>query len=156
MDRFVGKYAPHFYAVLRIVAGLMFALHGSQKLFGFPPSSRPAAPLNALMAFGGVIEFVGGLMIAFGLLAGFAAFIASGMMAVAYFMAHASRGFSPVVGGASSPYSQLELIFLPIANGGELAVLYCFIFLYIAARGSGVWSIDSLTGRTRTAPVADS
>ncbi len=138
MDRFLGKYAPYFYAVLRIVAGLMFALHGSQKLFGYPPSSRPAGPLNALMTFGGVIEFVGGLMIAFGLLAGFAAFVASGMMAVAYFMAHASRGF------------------LPIVNGGELAVLYCFIFLYIAARGSGVWSIDSLTGRTRTAPVADS
>ncbi|MBA2503935.1 MAG: DoxX family protein [Pyrinomonadaceae bacterium] len=138
MNRFLGKYAPYFYAVLRIVTGLMFALHGSQKLFGFPPSSRPAMPLNALMTFGGIIEFVGGLMIAFGLLAGFAAFIASGMMAVAYFMAHAPSGF------------------LPIVNGGELAVLYCFLFLYIAARGSGVWSIDSLIGRTRAEPVADS
>ena len=138
MDRFLGKYAPYLYAVLRIVAGLMFALHGSQKLFGYPPSSRPAMPLNALMTFGGIIEFVGGLMIAFGLLAGFAAFIASGMMAAAYFMAHASLDK-----------------FLPIVNGGELAVIYCFLFLYIAARGSGAWSIDSLIGRTRrTEPVA--
>lgn len=129
MDRFLRKYAPYIYAILRIVAGLMFALHGSQKLLGVPASKGPAMPLNALLAFAGVIELVGGLMIAFGFLASIAAFIASGQMAVAYFMVHAPGGF------------------LPVVNGGELAVFYCFLFLYIAARGSGVWSIDSLFGR---------
>jgi len=129
MDRFLGKFSPYVYAILRIVSGLMFASYGSQKLFGFPPSSQPGAPLDAMMTLAGVIELVGGLMIAFGFLTSIAAFIASGQMAVAYFMAHASKGF------------------LPIQNGGVPAVLFCFLFLYIAARGSGVWSIDSLIGR---------
>ncbi|CAA9282806.1 MAG: COG2259: Predicted membrane protein [uncultured Cytophagales bacterium] len=128
MERFLGKYAPYLYALLRIVAGLMFAMHGSQKLFGFPGGKDPV-PLVSLFGLGGVIELVGGLMIAFGLLASPAAFIASGMMAVAYFMAHAPQGA------------------LPILNGGETAVLYCFLFLYIAARGSGVWSVDAARRR---------
>src|SRR5262245_21880891 len=126
MDRYLGKYSPYLYAILRIVAGLMFAMHGSQKLFG-APGARSPVPLNSLMGLAGVIEFFGGLMIALGLLTGYAAFIASGQMAFAYFMAHAKNGF------------------LPIINQGELAALYCFVFLYIAARGSGVWSIDALT-----------
>ena len=83
------------------------------------------------MAVGGIIEFVGGLMILLGLFAGFAAFIASGMMVVAYFMAHASSGF------------------LPLVNRGELAVIYCFVFLYIASRGAGIWSLDSLLFRKK-------
>jgi len=128
MERFLGPYAPYLYALLRIVAGLLFAMHGSQKLLGFPGGKDPVA-LFSLMGLGGVIEMVGGLMIAFGLLASPAAFIASGMMAVAYFMAHAPQGA------------------LPILNGGEPAVLYCFLFLYIAARGSGVWSLDALRRR---------
>lgn len=128
MERFLGKYAPYLYALLRIVAGLLFAMHGSQKLLGFPGGKDPVA-LFSLMGLAGVIELVGGLMIAFGLLASPAAFIASGMMAVAYFMAHAPQGA------------------LPILNGGEPAVLYCFLFLYIAARGSGVWSVDAARRR---------
>ena len=130
MERFLGRFEPYIYALLRIITGFLFVWHGSQKLFAFPPPKQ-AMPLNALMAVGGAIEFFGGLMILLGLFAGFAAFIASGMMAVAYFMAHASRGF------------------LPVENGGELAVLYCFVFLYIAARGSGIWSLDSLLFRNK-------
>lgn len=128
MERFLGKYAPYLYALLRIVAGLMFAMHGSQKLLGFPGGQDPV-PLFSLFGLAGVIELVGGLMIAFGFLASPAAFIASGMMAVAYFMAHAPQGA------------------LPILNGGEPAVLYCFLFLYIAAQGSGVWSVDAAKRR---------
>ena len=134
MTTLLGKYSPYLYAVVRIVAGLMFAMHGTQKLLGIP-GDRPPAALASLMGFGGVIELVGGLMIAVGFFAGYAAFIASGMMAVAFFMAHFPRGV------------------LPILNGGELAVLYCFLFLYIAAHGSGVWSVDSIIGRTRARPV---
>ena len=130
MDKFLGRYSPYIYAMLRIVAGLMFAMHGSQKLFGIP-GNKPPLPLASLLGVGGAIELITGLMIALGLLAGYAAFIASGEMAVAYFMTHASQGF------------------LPIVNHGELAVLYCFLFLYIAARGSGVWSLDALLERTR-------
>ncbi|HXG84320.1 MAG TPA: DoxX family protein [Pyrinomonadaceae bacterium] len=132
MERFLGRYEPYFYAILRIVTGFMFMLHGAQKLFGFPPSGKPAQPLGAFMTFAGVLEFVLGLMVMLGLLAGFAAFIASGMMAVAYFMAHQPQGA------------------LPIQNMGEPAVLYCFIFLYIAARGAGVLSIDNSMNRNNS------
>ncbi len=129
MERFLGRYESYFYALLRIVTGFMFTLHGAQKLFGFPPSGKPAQPLGAFMTFAGVLELALGLMVMLGVFAGFAAFIASGMMAVAYFMAHQPQGA------------------LPIQNGGELAVPYCFIFLYIAARGAGVWSVDSVINR---------
>lgn len=131
MERFLGRFEPYIYAIFRIIMGFLFMWHGSQKLFGYPASGQPGQSLNTLMAVGGIIEFVGGLMIMIGLFAGFAAFLASGMMAVAYFMAHAAGGF------------------LPIVNKGESAVLYCFAFLYIAARGSGVWSVDSLFGNKR-------
>ncbi|HET8645024.1 MAG TPA: DoxX family protein [Vicinamibacteria bacterium] len=122
MERWLGRYGDVAYALLRFVAGAMFALHGAQKLFGFlgPPMTSQTMPLIA-----GVIELVGGLMIALGLQAGWAAFIASGEMAVAYFMVHAPGGFWPTV------------------NKGELAVLYCFVFLYIATRGSGPYSLDA-------------
>jgi len=130
MTRFLGNYSPHFYALLRIVAGLLFAIHGTQKLFGWPGDGN-TVELASLYGLAGIIEFVGGLMIAFGLLTSWAAFIASGEMAVAYFMAHAPQGA------------------LPIQNQGELAVLYCFLFLYMAARGSGIWSIDAAMGRSR-------
>lgn len=124
MNQFLEKYSPYIYAILRIVSGLMFAMHGSQKVFGIPGDKSPV-PLASLLGVGGILELVCGLLIALGLVASYAAFIASGEMAVAYFMMHASHGF------------------LPIVNQGELAVLYCFLFLYIAARGSGVWSIAS-------------
>lgn len=123
MDRFLGNYSPHLFAVLRIVAGLMFAMHGSQKLFGWPGDGN-TVELVSLMGLAGIIEFFGGLMIAFGLFASWAAFIASGQMAAAFFMAHAPQGWNPVM------------------NEGEKAVLYCFLFLYIAAHGAGIWSFD--------------
>ena len=126
MERFLGKYSPYIYALLRIVAGLMFAMHGSQKIFG-APGTRPPAPLASLAGVAGIIELVAGLMIAIGLFGGYAAFIASGQMAVAFFKAHFST---------AAP--------LPITNGGELAVLYCFVFFYMASHGSGTWSVDSL------------
>ena len=128
IDRYLGRYSEYFYALLRIVAGFVYFLHGSQKLFGFPPSGRPMQ-LSAMMTVAGVIEVVAGLMIIFGFLAGLAAFIASGEMAVAYFMVHQPIGA------------------LPITNNGEPAALLCFIFLYIASRGSGLLSVDSLLGR---------
>lgn len=129
MEKFLGGYEPYIYALLRIIAGFLFLWHGSQKLFGFPPSTRPSGGFNALMATAGVIELVGGALIMIGLFAGIAAFIASGTMAVAYFMAHGLTAF------------------LPLQNGGELAALYSFVFLYIAARGSGILSLDSLIWR---------
>lgn len=136
MERFLGNYSPYIYAILRIVTGFLFLWHGTQKLFGFPPQQLPpGAPapsgLSPLMAVAGTIELVCGVLILVGFLTGFAAFLASGLMAFAYFMGHFKMD-----------------AFLPIQNRGELAVLYCFVLLYIAARGSGVWSIDSLMGRT--------
>ena len=127
MDRLLGRYSPFAYAVLRIVAGLMFAMHGSQKLFGVP-EGHPV-PLASLFGAAGVIEFVGGVLIAVGFFTTCAAFVTSGEMAVAYFKQHAP-------GGA-----------LPILNRGELAVLYCFVFLYFSTHGSGTWSLDSLLRR---------
>ena len=128
MEGFLGRYSTYIYAILRIVAGFLFMWHGSQKLLGYPPSPNPSPDgLSPLMAVGGTIELVGGLLIMVGLFTGIAAFLASGMMAVGYFIAHFST-----------------LAFLPIVNKGELAVIYCFVFLYIASRGSGVWSIESI------------
>jgi len=137
MERFLGKYSPYLYALLRIVSGLMFAMHGSQKLFGIP-GNRPPVDV-ALLKVAGVIELVAGLMIALGLLAGYAAFIASGQMAAAFFKQHFQ---------AQAP--------LPIQNGGELAVLYCFLFLYIASQGSGTWSLDQLLHRPTSGAVRTS
>ena len=134
MERFLGKYEPYIYALLRIVTGFLFVWHGSQKLLGFPPQQAPpgSAPqsLSPMMAIAGAIELVGGILIMIGLFAGIAAFLSSGLMAVAYFMAHFSMQ-----------------AFLPLQNRGELAVLYCFVFLYIASRGAGVWSVDALMNR---------
>ena len=124
MDAVLGKFSPQIYALLRIVAGLLFVQHGAQKVLGMFGGVPPEVP--AFIKWGaGSIELVGGLLIAVGLFTGLAAFISSGEMAVAYFMAHAPRGF------------------FPVQNEGELAVLYSFVFLYIAARGSGIWSVDA-------------
>jgi putative oxidoreductase len=122
MDGFLGRFAPHIYALLRIVAGVLFAQHGAQKLFGVLGGQQVS--ITSQFGLAGAIELVGGLMIAAGVFTSLVAFIASGEMAVAYFQAHAPRGL------------------FPVQNGGELAVLYCFIFLYIAARGNGTWSIQ--------------
>jgi len=108
---------------MRIVLGVLFACHGAQKLFGVL-GGTPVA-LFSLMGLAGIIEFFGGVLIAVGFLTSYAAFIASGEMAAAYFMAHVPGGF------------------WPIQNNGELAVMYCFLFLYIASRGGGAWGIDT-------------
>ncbi|HSF22667.1 MAG TPA: DoxX family protein [Blastocatellia bacterium] len=129
MEKWLGKYSNFFYALMRIVAGFLFACHGAQKLFGVLGGQKQEA---SLMIVAGVIEFGGGLLIAMGLFTGFAAFICSGQMAVAYFKQHAL--------GAS---------IWPIVNRGELAALYCFVFLYIASRGSGILSIDALVGKSK-------
>ena len=123
MDRWLGSHGERAYALLRIVAGLLFACHGAQKLFG--ALGGTAMTSNPMMLLAGVIEFGGGLLIAIGLFTSWAAFLASGQMAVAYFMVHAKGGFWPII------------------NKGELAVVYCFLFLYIAARGSGPYSVDA-------------
>jgi putative oxidoreductase len=126
--RWLQRFEPPIYAVLRVVAGLLFACHGAQKLFGIP-GGHGGGHLPPLMLVGSWIELAGGLLIAFGLFAAIAAFIASGEMAVAYFMAHAPQG----------PW--------PIVNKGELAVLYCFVFLYIAAHGTGPYGLDALLAK---------
>jgi putative oxidoreductase len=123
MERWLGRYGEWIYALLRFVAGAMFTCHGAQKVLGV--LGGPKVPPQAGLPFAaGAIELVAGVLIAVGLFASLAAFIASGEMAVAYFMAHAPKGF------------------WPIQNHGELAVLYCFLFLYVAARGSGALSVD--------------
>jgi putative oxidoreductase len=124
MQKALGRFSPYLYAALRIVAGLAFAQHGAQKLFGL--LGGEAVSLSSQRGLAGIIEFVGGIMIALGLFTSPVAFLASGEMAWAYFQSHAPRG----------PW--------PIQNGGELAVLYCFIFLYICAVGSGKLSIDAI------------
>lgn len=128
MEKWLGKYSNVFYALMRIVAGFLFACHGAQKLFGVLGGQKQDAPL---MMAAGVVEFVGGIMIAVGLLASIVAFVCSGQMAVAYFTQHAPSGMWPIM------------------NKGELAVLFCFVFLYIASRGSGILSIDSLIGKAK-------
>jgi putative oxidoreductase len=122
MERWLGRYSETLYALLRFVVGVLFACHGAQKLFG--ALGGTAVRDNPMMLVAGIIELAGGLLMAIGLLTSIAAFLSSGLMAAAYFMAHASRGFWPIV------------------NQGELAVVYCFLFLYIAAKGSGPLSVD--------------
>ena len=123
MNGILARVGPYVYTLLRIVAGLLFACHGAQKLFGVLGGNR--VPILSEFGLAGVIEFAGGLMIAAGMFTSLVAFICSGEMAVAYFMAHAKGGFWPIL------------------NKAELAVVYCFLFLYIAARGSGPYSVDA-------------
>jgi putative oxidoreductase len=124
------RFEPPIYTVLRVVAGLLFVCHGVQKVFGMF-GDHGGGHLPPLMLAAGWIEIVGGLLIALGLFAAIAAFISSGEMAVAYFMAHAPHGA------------------LPIVNKGELAVLYCFVFLFIAARGTGPYGLDTVLAKQR-------
>ena len=128
----LNRFAAPFYCIMRLVVGLMFACHGLDKIFGtFTPTVEA---LPTLMVVGGWVEIVCGFLVAFGLLTRLAAFVASGEMAVAFFMMHAPKGLIPYV------------------NKGELAVVYCVVFFYIFLRGSGSWSIDALwcKGRTST------
>ena len=127
----LSTWAPRVLSIMRIVLGFTFLWHGTQKLFGFPPPAQPGAvpTMFSFMWFAGVLELVGGLLLLVGLFTRPVAFVLSGMMAVAYFMAHAPRGF------------------LPLVNQGELAVVYCFAFLYLAFAGGGPWSLDALMRR---------
>jgi putative oxidoreductase len=130
--RFLERYTGVLYALFRIIFGLLFASHGAQKVFGMFGGPKMTSP--PLIVVAGWLELILGLLIALGFFTGVAAFIASGEMAVAYFMAHAPNGFWPLV------------------NKGETAVLYCFAFLYMAARGSGIFSIDQARTRGTAAP----
>ena len=120
----LSRFADPFYCITRFIIGLMFACHGGQKLLGFPPGGHGGA--QGLMLLGGIIELVCGFLMAFGFLTRIAAFFAAGEMAVAYFMVHAKMGFFPIV------------------NKGELAVAYCWFFLFVMFYGPGRWSIDAL------------
>ncbi len=120
---FMEPYGPQTYALLRIVTGLLFLWHGTQKLFGFPKDPSPESSAFVIYV-AGPIELVGGLLVMLGLFTRPAAFLCSGLMAAAYWMAH---GFNHV---------------FPMLNGGELAALYCFLFLLISAHGAGIWSVE--------------
>jgi putative oxidoreductase len=124
-------------SLCRVIVALLFLEHGLQKMYGFPPGSGPV-PAGSLLGVAGMIELVGGVLLLVGLLVHLVSFILSGEMAVAYFMAHAQHSFYPVV------------------NHGELAVLYCFIFLYFAVAGGGMWSIDYLRRKSTQAPQSAS
>ena len=127
------RWQPYLLALLRIVVGLLFLEHATQKFFGFPVAFPMSGPLPPLLMAAGAIELVAGLLITVGLFTRLAAFVASGEMAVAYFIGHFPKGFWPA------------------QNMGEGAILYCLVFLYLAAAGPGAWSIDG--ARTRNAPI---
>lgn len=125
-----ATWAPRLLSVLRIVAAFLFIAHGTQKLFQFPLATpRPAVELLSLPGLAGVLEVFGGGLLLLGLFTRPVAFLLSGQMAVAYFLAHAPKSVWPIL------------------NGGEPAVLYCFLFLYLAAAGGGPWSLDALRHR---------
>jgi putative oxidoreductase len=121
---FLDNYQEQAYALLRITAGFMFLLHGTQKFFNFP-QQYPYGELGFLTIAAGSIELIGGILIILGLTTRGVAFLCSGTMAVAYWLYHGTQSFYPIV------------------NGGEVAALYCFIFLFIACKGSGIWSMDN-------------
>jgi putative oxidoreductase len=125
------RYTPHALAVLRIVTALIFLEHGSQKLFGFPAAAPPSGlpPALSFFWFGGILEFFGGLLLLIGLYTRCVAFVLAGEMAVAYWLFHAPKSFFPAL------------------NGGDAAILYCFVFLYLVFTGPGPWSLDRRRGR---------
>ena len=140
----LNRFADPVYCLMRLIIGLMFACHGGQKLLGFPGGGHGSA--EGLMLLGGIVELVGGLMIAFGFLTRLAAFISAGEMAVAYFMVHAA---GKAIGHAPTATEQ----FFPILNKGELAVVLCWVFLFMVFYGPGRWSIDALIGRGKAMPA---
>lgn len=120
-------WAPRMLSVLRIIAALIFMVHGTQKILGLPPMEQPP-PIASLPGVAGILELVGGALLVVGLFTRPVAFVLSGLMAAAYFIAHAPRSF------------------FPVENGGDAAILYCFIFLYLVFAGPGPWSVDALRG----------
>ncbi|HEY8154093.1 MAG TPA: DoxX family protein [Myxococcota bacterium] len=128
MAAFLRKYEGETYALMRIVVGFLFLWHGTQKLLGFPPLPEGIEVPAFVTYVAGPIELLGGLLVMIGLFTRWAAFLCSGLMAVAYWMAHGMNAL------------------LPINNHGEPAAVYCFVFLYIAAHGAGRWSLDGSRG----------
>jgi putative oxidoreductase len=124
MTAFLKKFTGETYALMRIVTGFLFLWHGSQKLIGVPPLAAPDAPAFIIYIVG-PIELIGGVFVMIGLLTRWAAFLSSGLMAFAYWLGHGTKDL------------------LPLLNRGELAALYCFVFLFIAANGAGIWSVDA-------------
>jgi putative oxidoreductase len=130
VERFLAGYAPQAYAIMRIIVGLLFFCHGAQKVFGlFGGIDGSPVPLVSLFGVAGVLELILGALVTFGWLAGYAAFLASGEMAAAYFIGHFPHGL------------------WPLQNKGEEAVFYCFVFLYTATQGAGIWSVDGAKGK---------
>ena len=122
------SFTPQAYALMRMVTGLLFLWHGTQKLFGFPSAMKFDAPFHILY-IAGPIELFGGLLVMLGLFTRWSAFLASGLMAAAYWMAHGTKAI------------------FPVDNGGDLPALYCFVFLFISAYGPGIWSVDAMQKR---------
>jgi putative oxidoreductase len=125
VSNLTGTWAPRMLSILRIVTGLQFLEHGTQKFFAFPPRVSEFPGLMSVLGVQGCLEVIGGLLIILGFFTRPVAFILAGDMAVAYFMAHFPRNFFPAL------------------NGGDAAILYCFVFLYLAAAGGGPWSVDA-------------
>ena len=125
----ISAWSPYWLSIVRIMTALLFLEHGTQKLFNFPPAAEPM-PMTVMTWVQGTMEVIGGLLLALGLFTRPVAFILSGNMAVAYFMAHAPQSFFPVI------------------NQGDAAILYCFIFLYFFFAGGGAWSVDAARSDT--------
>ncbi|MGH7208446.1 MAG: DoxX family protein [Nitrospiraceae bacterium] len=130
MPPFMQAFHAQAYALMRIVVGLLFLWHGTQKLLGFPLPIPPQVPAFVIY-IAGPIELVGGFLVMVGLFAGWAAFVCSGLMAFAYWMVHGTQAL------------------FPLQNGGELAALYCFVFFFISSQGSGVWSVDAFRRKAK-------
>jgi putative oxidoreductase len=128
MNTELSRYQPYLLAALRVVAGVLFVSHGLAKVVGFPVAPPGLQPLTSLFGIGGVIEIVTGALIILGLFTRAAAFVAAGQMAIAYWMFHAPQNLYPA------------------ANGGDAAILFCFVFLYIVTAGPGAWSLEGLFG----------
>lgn len=128
MQPFMSSYSSQGYALMRMIVGFLFLWHGVQKLFNFPPGMPAGVP--AYIIYGaGPIELICGILVMIGLFTRYAAFLASGQMAAAYWIAHGTKAL------------------LPIQNNGELAVFYCFVFLFISTQGGGIWSVDAAQQR---------
>lgn len=139
LNKLITSWHPRLLGILRIVTALLFLQHGTAKLFGFPHVAMfDNLELLSLLGFAGLLELAGGILLLLGLFTRPVAFLLSGEMAFAYFLAHAPEAF------------------LPILNKGELSVLYCFVFLYLAVAGGGAFSLDSLRAATRDAPRSPS